>query len=959
MRYDLSGKWEIKLPDGRVKADGFLPGSLDENSVGDPDRVAKAWHPDIEDRSGEDTEFTDVDSRITTRLTRRFTYEGPAEFSMVFEYDVKADRRYYLHIERTRAASAFVDGKEARRIAYGLSTPTVFDVTGLLHKGSVITLVTDNTYPGMPYRDITFSSAATDETQTNWNGAVGEIYVEETDARRIEEVRVYPDVKDNLTVSIVLRVAYEPITVPSKDSDFSANRCYNDPTSAASQDTAVTEASVSAAVRISGKCLAAPVERTILLTSGNTTEVRFDNIALTEECSDALWDEYEGNLHEIEISLIRGDEVTDSRTVRFGLRTFSYDDTGRLILNGRRIFLRSEANCGLFPETGHPPMDLTSWERIVATYRSYGVNCIRFHSWCPPEAAFETADRLGVMIEAELPNWNPRDAFNDEACFNFYKNELTQIIKTYTNHPSFVMLALGNELHASDEGVDRMHELLRTARALDPTRLYAWGSNNYYGNKGADPDSDFYTGSDHYGTPLRFSGNKGVINTTTPNTRRDLSAVLGSIRDSYKKPVFTFEVGQYEILPDMKELEEFNGVTRPDNLTVVNERRKKNGISDAEWERRVNATGEIALKAYREEIEGVLRTPGLSGISLLGLQDFTGQGTALVGMLNSHLQPKPYPFSDPARFARFFTDRAVLVLFDRYTYENGETFTAEVKVANYGKEPLPGEFSYRLETASSGRGYTNSAPAAGAVPGSAIVPGYSVPISASGNRDSAETGINSCPPGELTSLGTFSIPLTGFDRAQKLMLTVTVGDIGAEYPLWVYPHVDPACPKDVYETEVFDDKAKDVLARGGRVYVTPHSTKEAIPDSIQAQFTTDFWSVGTFPAQEGAMGQLIKKDHPVFKGFPTDEWSDWQWFRMASQRAFILPRYTDAIITEMDCYVRQRPMAQLYEAKYGPGRVLFSSMGLQDLQEYPEARMLLDCIYKYLGSDDFEPMQEL
>ncbi|MCR5428156.1 MAG: hypothetical protein K6F16_04090 [Lachnospiraceae bacterium] len=954
MRYDLSGQWKIELPDGRGRGDGFLPGSLDENGVGDPDRVAKAWHPDIEDRSGEDAEFTDVDARITTRLTRNYTYEGPAEFSRVFDRDIIPGRRYMIFVERTRAARLFVDDTEAKCIASSLSTPTVFDVTGLLHKGCMLRLITDNTYPGMPYRDITFSSAATDETQTNWNGAIGEIYLEDTGLAHIGEARVLPEISAPGTADVVVEVDAAD-TADMGPADMGTVLL-----SAGSSDRrTVPMSATSATLRLEGACLEAPVEKELLISHGAPAEIRFEAVPLSPECTGRRWDEYGGNLHELRITLLTGGNEADSKTVCFGLRTFSYDDTGRLTINGRRIFLRSEANCGLFPETGHPPMDIASWIKIVETYRSYGVNCIRFHSWCPPEAAFEAADRLGVMIEAELPNWNPRDAFNDEGCFNFYKNELIQIIKTYANHPSFVMLALGNELHASDEGVERMHSLLQTARELDPTRLYAWGSNNFYGNKGADPESDFYTGSDYYGEPLRFSGNRGTINATAPNTRRDLSAVLGQIRKNYKKPVFTFEVGQYEILPDMKELSDFKGVTRPDNLKVVDEHRKKNGISDAEWERRVNATGEIALKAYREEVEGVLRTPGLSGISLLGLQDFTGQGTALVGMLNSHLRPKPYPFSDPARFAKFFTDRAVLVLFDRYTYETGETFTAEVKVANYGRELLPGEFSYTLKAAASGHGYGSAA----SVPGSSVhlisEPDNTGLTFAAGHRDTAETGTGSCPPGVLTSLGTLEITLTGFDRAQKLMLTVTVGDISAEYPLWVYPHVDPVCPANVYETEVFDDRAKGILSKGGRVYVTPHSAKEAIPDSIQAQFTTDFWSVGTFPAQEGAMGQLIQKDHPVFKDFPTDEWSDWQWFRMASQRAFILPRYMDAIITEMDCYVRQRPMAQLYEAKCGRGRVLFSSMGLQDLQEYPEARMLLDCIYKYLGSEDFEPVQEL
>ena len=75
------------------------------------------------------------------------------------------------------------------------------------------------------------------------------------------------------------------------------------------------------------------------------------------------------------------------------------------------------------------------------------------------------------------------------------------------------------------------------------------------------------------------------------------------------------------------------------------------------------------------------------------------------------------------------------------------------------------------------------------------------------------------------------------------------------------------------------------LAGGARVLLEPPSTKEAFPDGIFGQFSTDFWSVGTFPQQEGGMGLLIAEEHPLFRRFPTAFHTDYQWWLMAGQRA--------------------------------------------------------------------------
>lgn len=885
MTVELDGEWRAEIGDGK-KYTMHLPGTLDGNRIGFPDIGRNRWHPDA--GLGTAREETAADAPIPTRFTRKYTYEGAVRLTRSLTFTEPAGKRVFLEAERARCLSLLVDGSKVPCFAEGtLSTPYVFEVTGMLHGTHEITLVSDNSYPGLPHDDILYSSAATDETQTNWNGVLGYLRLRTEDAVFLEDVRIYPS-GNTLTVKAALCADMPWKGVLSVVSD-------------------VLKESVSMAVS---------VER-------GRTEVVWESLELREGIR--RWDEYEGCLYSLTVSMPDG----TFRTADFGVRDFAAGARGRLELNGRTVFLRGETNCAVFPETGHAPMSVEEWEKILRTYRSYGVNCVRFHSHCPPEAAFTAADRMGMLMQPELSHWNPKDAFGSEESETYYRTELLGILRMLANHPSFVMLTLGNELHASEIGHKRMQELLTMARTIDSTRLYADGSNTHYGEIGCDKTSDFYTAAKFYASDLRgtFADMEGYINRSYPDARTDYHETMERLRKEYGGPVFGFEVGQFEVLPDFGELEEFHGVSLPVNLELIRERVGKQGLAK-DWGKYVEATGELARIGYREEVEAAMRTEQLSGIFLLGMQDFPGQGTALVGMLNSHLQPKPFDFARPEAFRAFFTDQIPLVLLPKYTYENTESLQAEIRVANYGKQALNGDLRCRF----TGQDFD-----------------WEICL----ERNLV------CPPGELTHAGMLDYPLAAIEEPVRLTLTVSIGSASNCYPVWVYPPVKPVCPEGILETRHFDDRAKAKLKAGGTVYLSPPSTKEALPNSIQAQFTTDFWSVGTFAGQEGGMGQLIDAGHPVFRNFPTEFHSDWQWWAMATQRAVVLPERYKSIVTEMDSFAWLRPMTQLMECRCSGGKLLFSSMGLQNLQRYPEARALLASIYRYLDSEDFTPEQEI
>lgn len=948
MRILLNGKWHVVLEDGTT-GQMDLPGTLDENGIGHRDVGANQWHPDavLGNAAGE----IDKDAPIATRFTRRHTYEGEARISSKITVPDYGTDRLFVLAERARALRLLVDGEACSVFRQGtLSTPYIFELTGAAPGEHEFTFLSDNSYPGMPKAAIYYSSAATDETQTNWNGILGECSMYTRPQNFIDSLRVYPRAvkkeEKNKAGGYVLDVCVE--LAPGAKKVYKDAKIILQSEALAAGELEDTQ-TLTEIISYSGEGLAEA--GTDKEENPKTMEIWFRDLPLRENVK--LWDEDEGNLYEMAVTLDNGMSAEDKggstaecRT-RFGIRSFGDNGSGRLALNGRAIFLRGEANCAEYPETGHPPMTIPEWKEMLLKYRSYGINFVRFHSHCEPEAAFAAADELGMLLQPELSHWDPKDAFGTEESYRYYRAELVDLLKTYANHPSFVMLTLGNELQAQDEGRERMRELVRTAKRMDPTRLYANGSNAFYGEEGCDPESDFYTSQSCKDVVIRgtFSGMRGYLNENYPSADRTYDEAMAEIRKEYQKPVFSFEVGQFEVLPDFEELESFHGISDPVNLKLIKKRVEERGLLPT-WEKYVEATGELSRLAYREEIEAAMRTRELSGISLLGLQDFPGQGTALVGMMNSHLEPKPYDFARPERFREFFQECRILVKLPHYTYEAGERLIAEVEAANFGKRNIEGVFCWTLAGKKSVSENGNCEPAEIKSKNTVIATGE-------------DTEITICRPGSYTEVGSLDIPLDFVEKNTALTLKVRIGDSISAYPIWVYRKTTPVCPENVYETRAFDVKTREILQNGGRVYLSPDADKESLPNSIKTQFTTDFWSVGTFADQEGGMGQLIDTEHPIFKEFPTDFHTDWQWWIMATKRAVILPHPMKTIITEMDSYAFLRPMAQMIEFRCLKGKVLLSTMELHKSQQYPEVRALQASIYTYLSGENFEPAEEI
>ncbi len=848
-----------------------------------------------------------TDERSDGFLTDPRRFEGYALYERTVELTpAAAGRDLFLVLERTRTSRLWIDGSYAGT-QNSLCTPHRYRITEYFKNAPLrILLMVDNVSCPVPGGHMT-----SQDTQTNWLGVTGAVYIEYRNFLRFENVRIFPDpAAESVTVTGV-------VTGGEK-------------------------------IRLSAEVEGFP-KKTVTLTKETPSFVY-------EMKGAERWSEH--NPVSYIMTLSSDGDVT---RIPFGMRRFQV--CGRdFLLNGEKIFLRGRHDGMLFPLTGAAPTDTDSWLKVMKTAREYGINHFRFHTCCPPEAAFLAADQTGIYLEPELPFWGTVEEEITPAQ-QYLIDEGFRILDSFANHPSFFALSLGNELWGSKE---RLNAILGGYKSYDPRPLYTQGSNNFQFSPCTVENDDFFVGV-RFSRDRLFRGSyamcdapQGHIQTAPPNSDYSYDANIrpasvsgerkagGTTLIQYgtgvkavsvdageefiaEMPVVSHEIGQYFMYPDYSEIPRYTGVLKPYNLEIFRDRLREAGLLSLA-DRYFLSSGRFAADCYKSEIETALRSKELSGFQLLDLQDFTGQGTALVGILNSLLDNKGIITAE--KWRSFCNDRVILGCLPGFVHSARDTVRVGVKLYHYGKT-------------------ADTDP--------------SVTLRLSGEDGllwQAEVSRKGVFRGGVFDIGCADLKIPEIQRPMKAVLSLACADLENEYTLWLYPSFEGGLPSGLTVTHSWRE-AKTALSQGKNVLFFPKDLSDAV--SLEGTYCTDFWNYPMFrsisesmnrPLPVGTLGLLIDNRHPALAGFPSETYSTPQWYTIVSRsRALILDGVPlEPIVRTIDNCARNHSLATVFETVTGGGRLLVCTADLEDGSS-PACRCLYRSLADYAASEAFAPRQ--
>lgn len=898
---NLAGEWGLKLgsySNGTVANDTCsLPGTLSENEKG-----------------------TKNNSADKTRLSLKYKYTGAAVYQK--KIDIPSDwseKSVMLTLERTKNTRVWINGEEQTNYNTNdsLVMPHEYYLSNLkAGEENIITVeVTNGSYD--LFR--TKTHMLTEETQNDWNGIIGEVALKATDKIYIKDVKVYPDAEK--------KIANVKVTV-RKDTDEAVNGTLT--LSATSYNHEGEQDRVS------------PMTEDISLTQGKgeTTLEYAYNMGNNVK----LWSEFHPALYRMTVSVNMDNGAKNDYTESFGMRDFSKSD-GQFTINGNKTFLRGEANSAVFPLTGYPFMTKAEWKKFFGKAQSMGINFFRFHSWAPPMAAFEAADEMGIYMQPEMYGFGGTPTGFD----TLYGKEGERILEYFASNPSFVMMTFGNEMTTSSTDTQSEIKSFRARlKSIDPTRLYAEGTNNNLSDSKINTDDDFWTtakvaksGNDKQ-VRLSFAWNNssdgGRLEGEQPNSCQDFNKAMEYLNSDI--PVMGHETGQYQVYPNFKkEIPKYeNGVFAPRNLSNFQSIMEKKGLSDMN-ETFSRVTARTSAISYRADIEAALKTAGFGGYQLLSIQDFPGQNTALVGILDSFMDDKDGGFTSE-EYKSFNSPITTLAKLPKYMYNQSDSFNAEVVVTNYSEENL-NNVSAKWSLAHED--------------GTLI-------------KEGTLTNVDALQ-GTVTSLG--SIEENGMfvsvNKAEKLIFTVSAAGSENSYSIWVYPENKEDNPDNLLIADAYTKEVRDTLEAGGRVLMLPTPNETNLPNSVAVRWTNDYWSSmfhGRVAGAATTMGLYVNEEHPVFKNFPTEYFGDYQWYNlMKNSRAIVLddaPIDLKPMAQNIDHMAYSRKLGSIFEAKVGEGNLLVCTMDiLNQMEKYPEVRQMYNSLVQYASSSEFKPETQL
>ena len=902
---NLAGDWELSLGDSLHYDDYvMLPGSLLTNGKGDPVSVKTKWTGSLYDSSYYFNPYMEKyrvegNMKFPFFLTPETHYVGHAWYKKsVYVPSLWRRGRVVLFLERPHIeTTVYVNGVKVRH-QMSLSTPHECDITRWIVPGQRNTIAIcvyngiENVCVGQD------SHSVTDQTQGNWNGIAGKIELRITPRNLFfKQVKLTPVME---TGQLRVQVELDGTDAIFLDQDYPYMHVVVVPDN--KPDSVVRELMVAVL----------QPKTTFMMPLGHEV---------------AIWNEFFPQVYRIGMS-VGGDYYETT----FGMRDISVE--GRQIyINDRPIWLRGTVENCCFPETGYPPMDEESWLKIFRKCKAYGLNHMRFHSYCPPEAAFAAADKVGFYLQPEGPSW-PNHGVRlrrGQKIDEYLLEESKRIVDTYGHHPSFVMMAAGNE--PAGDWVSYCNDWVKEMKQYDPSRLYcgasvgggwAWDDGSEYHVKGGARGLDWdrhapHSDDDYYDQIVR------------PRNYKDTA--------ENNSPIIAHEQGQWCAFPDFKEIPQYTGVYKAKNFEIFRDLLRDNGM-EQQAEKFLMASGKLQTLCYKYEIERNLRTKDYAGFQLLALNDYSGQGTALEGVLNVHWKEKGY--TDEKEWQEFCNPIVPLAKFPKFVYAAGDTLKVPVEVYN----------AYMTALDSVRSAYYISDEQQQVLAGGALTYGQ-------------------LPVGKNLELGTVVFPLDRITKPTKLTLTVSLsGVFKNHWDFWVYPSnqstpsiqsIPSTQNNPIFMADSLDAKALDVLRKGGKVLLTAAGKVRFGRDVVQ-HYLPVFWNTSWFKMRPPhTTGAYIDKQHPLFKyDFPTDDWSNLNWWELLNRAQVMnlaeFPKDYQSPIQPIDTWHISRKLGMLVEAKVLKGKLLMTTMDItSDLENRLVARQMRQAILAYMESDDFQP----